>query len=132
VDIVVVTSEDVERYETSPVLVIHPALKEGGQTMRGTESSPSEAGRWLEYARSGLILAEEERPGDLLESLCFRTQQAGGKALKALLIHRERGVPYTHDLAVLRRLGGVGGRADEGLRPFTSPTERKRNSGNAL
>ena len=28
-DVIVVTPEDIERYGSSPVLIIHPALKEG-------------------------------------------------------------------------------------------------------
>ncbi len=42
-----------------------------------------------------------------LEIICFHCQQAGEKALKALLQHLGRDVPRTHDLVEIRRLLGA-------------------------
>jgi HEPN domain-containing protein len=36
-----------------------------------------------------------------LEDLCFNAQQAAEKAIKALLIQRDAGFPYVHDIAAL-------------------------------
>ena len=58
---------------------------------------PGSAGDWLRYARSDLELARIDKPeGVLLESLCFHTQQAAEKALKAALIFLEIDYPKTH------------------------------------
>ena len=39
--------------------------------------------------------------GYYLEDLCFNAQQAAEKAIKALLIQRDAGFPYVHDIAAL-------------------------------
>ena len=42
------------------------------------------AGRWLAYAESDLAVAYGvDRPGVILETLCFHAQQATEKAIKA-------------------------------------------------
>lgn len=43
-------------------------------------------------------------PGVYLEDLCYDTQQAAEKAIKALLIHLDVCFPYTHDLTQLLTL----------------------------
>lgn len=48
------------------------------------------------------------------EDLCFDTQQAAEKALKALLVQRNVPFPYVHDLATLLTLIG---QSDEEIPP---------------
>ncbi len=61
--------------------------------------SPDE---WVRYARSDLALAEAVPPeAVLLETLCFHTQQAAEKALKAVIVWEKTQVRKTHDLSVL-------------------------------
>jgi HEPN domain-containing protein len=63
---------------------------------------PSEDPReWLNRARSNLLLASAQREGIYREDLCFNAQQAAEKAIKALLIQRDAGFPYVHDIAAL-------------------------------
>jgi len=56
---------------------------------------------WLNRAGGNLIRAKTETPGAYLEDLCFDAQQAAEKAIKAVLLAREAGFPYVHDLATL-------------------------------
>ncbi len=64
--------------------------------------SPGSADDWLRHAKSDLELARIEKPeGVLLESLCFHTQQAAEKALKAALIFAEIDHPKTHNIRTL-------------------------------
>jgi HEPN domain-containing protein len=60
----------------------------------------------LNRARSSL--AKAKAAGDIpevyLEDLCFDTQQAAEKAIKAVLIHLDVQFPYVHDLARLLTL----------------------------
>jgi HEPN domain-containing protein len=45
------------------------------------------AARWLAYAESDLAVAHGvDRPGVILETLCFHAQQAAEKAIKAVLV----------------------------------------------
>jgi HEPN domain-containing protein len=65
-----------------------------------------EARLWLQYAKSDLdaayVLLKE---GDFFpRQICFLSQQAGEKALKAVLVHLEINFPKTHDLDRLREL----------------------------
>ena len=47
--------------------------------------------------------------GVLLEDLCFESQQAAEKAIKAVFVHRGTSFPYIHDLGeLLKRLEGSG------------------------
>ncbi|MCX7023431.1 MAG: HEPN domain-containing protein [Spirochaetes bacterium] len=65
---------------------------------------------WLLVATDDLDAAEHLFSGMTrvpLEIICFHCQQAGEKALKALLQHLGRDVPRTHDLVELRRLLGT-------------------------
>lgn len=66
----------------------------------------NEAKRWMVYAKSDLDAAHT-----LLESgeffprqICFMAQQAGEKALKAILVYLEISFPHTHDLDRIREL----------------------------
>lgn len=57
---------------------------------------------WLRFARSDLSLAQAPKPADVLfETLCFHTQQAAEKALKAVLIAHNVEFPRTHNLRTL-------------------------------
>jgi HEPN domain-containing protein len=69
---------------------------------------PSELGTphdWLRRAKSNLVRARQPKPEEVLwEDLCFDTQQASEKALKAVLL--SRGIPFqfVHDIAELLTL----------------------------
>jgi HEPN domain-containing protein len=69
---------------------------------------PNEVGTphdWLRRAKSNLIRAKQPKPEEVLwEDLCFDTQQAAEKALKAALL--ARGIPFrfVHDIAELLTL----------------------------
>jgi HEPN domain-containing protein len=64
-----------------------------------TPGSPED---WLRHARSDLALARQRNAPDiLLTTLCFHTQQAVEKGIKAVLVQRGIVFPYTHDLARL-------------------------------
>jgi HEPN domain-containing protein len=57
---------------------------------------------WLRHAKSDLALARlRHAPDILLTTLCFHTQQAVEKGIKAVLVQRGIVFPYTHDLARL-------------------------------
>ena len=65
---------------------------------------------WLRYARSSFALASAPRQeGVLWENLCFETQQAAEKAVKAVLQQKGIVFPYVHDLQVLLDLLGERG-----------------------
>ena len=58
--------------------------------------------RWLENARADLALALVALPpGGMYEHLCFHTQQAAEKSLKAVLISCGIDIPCTHNLQAL-------------------------------
>lgn len=66
---------------------------------------PGSAEDWLRRAHSDLALARLPRPpGVLFEDLCFHSQQAAEKALKAVLVARSRPVPRTHSIPRLLEL----------------------------
>ena len=57
---------------------------------------------WLTFARSDLAIAKVDRTGAIsYESLCFHTQQAVEKTLKALLVFDNIEFPRTHNLRIL-------------------------------
>src|SRR4029077_7250389 len=56
---------------------------------------------WLRRARSNLARAKNRIPEACLEDLCFDSQQAAEKAIKAVFIHRGLPFPFTHYLAHL-------------------------------
>jgi HEPN domain-containing protein len=66
------------------------------------DPAPGSPEDWLRYARSDLALAQQQvSPAVLLATLCFHTQQAAEKSLKAVLLQQGVVFPYTHDLAQL-------------------------------
>jgi HEPN domain-containing protein len=65
-------------------------------------ADPSDPRAWLERARSNLLLAEKgKRKGVMLEDLCFNSQQAAEKALKAVCLHHHLDFPKTHSISRL-------------------------------
>jgi len=64
---------------------------------------PSDPCEWLRRARSNLALAAQApgQPEILYEDLCFEAQQAAEKALKAILVGRQRDFRKTHDVGEL-------------------------------
>ena len=66
---------------------------------RPSAGSPDD---WLRHARSDLALARQRgEPDILLEALCFHTQQAAEKCIKAVLLHHGTKFPFTHSIARL-------------------------------
>jgi len=69
---------------------------------------PNEVGTpydWLRRAKSNLIRAKQPKPEEVLwEDLCFDTQQAAEKALKAVLLARRIPFRFVHDIAELLTL----------------------------
>jgi len=55
---------------------------------------PDDPREWLNRGQSSLVLAEHMTEDVYLEDLGFNAQQAGEKAVKALLIHREIEYPF--------------------------------------
>jgi HEPN domain-containing protein len=57
---------------------------------------------WISFAKSDLAIAKVDRTGSIsYESLCFHTQQAVEKALKAVLIFDNIEFPRTHNIRIL-------------------------------
>lgn len=67
---------------------------------------PDDPREWLNRARSNLARARAhlDIPEVYLEDLCFDTQQAAEKAIKAVLILLGVSFPYVHDLGELLSL----------------------------
>lgn len=65
--------------------------------------SPDDPLEWLNRAKSNLERAKSDTrlTGVYLEDLCFDTQQAAEKAIKAVLIHLDIEFPYVHDITDL-------------------------------
>lgn len=60
---------------------------------------------WLRRAKSNLALARVQKTKDICwEDLCFETQQAAEKAIKAVLIHNMIQFRFVHDIAELLTL----------------------------
>ena len=72
----------------------------GRRRKRSTLGSPEE---WLAHAESDLNLARlgKDRDDVLPEQVCFHSQQAAEKALKAVLLHRKIEFPFIHDIEAL-------------------------------
>ena len=69
------------------------------EPVRGT---PQE---WLRRAKSNLARAKQPKPEEALwEDLCFDTEQAAEKAVKAILVFRGIEFPKTHDIRALLTL----------------------------
>jgi HEPN domain-containing protein len=105
--------------------------------------APEDPREWLNRARSNLVLARMQGEGVYLEDLCFNTQQAVEKAIKALLIQRHIQFPYVHDIAELLTVLEEAGqesrkRSDRqkgspGLRSLrATPVSRRRSAGRSI
>lgn len=73
------------------------------EDLRRVPGSPAE---WLDHAASDLRLAElaSREPGIRREQVCFHTQQAAEKSIKAVLLKRRVGFPLTHNIGILLAL----------------------------
>jgi HEPN domain-containing protein len=65
---------------------------------------PDDPREWISRAKSNLALARNVIPEVDLEDLCFDTQQASEKSVKAVFIKRGEKFPFSHDLDRLLRL----------------------------
>ncbi len=67
-----------------------------------TPTDPSDPRAWLQRAHSNLILAQKGKyKGVMLEDLCFNTQQAAEKAIKAVCIYVGMDFPKVHSISHL-------------------------------
>ena len=75
---------------------------------RRMPGSPEE---WLDHAKSDLRLARLASSDSSIrrEQVCFHTQQAAEKAIKAVLLFRNVGFPLTHDIEELVELAEESG-----------------------
>ncbi len=66
----------------------------------------AETQRWLAYARQDLTAAQAlaGHTQSFPQQICFLSQQAAEKSLKAVLIFRQIEFPFRHDLELLRTL----------------------------
>ena len=74
--------------------------------MNGAELIVQEARRWLQFSAEDLDVAQwllADR-SSAPRHVCWLSQQAAEKALKAALVLEEIDFPYTHDLNALRNL----------------------------
>jgi HEPN domain-containing protein len=74
-----------------------------------------EARIWMSYAKSDLDAAYTllEKGDFFPRQICFMSQQAGEKALKAILVYLGTNFPKTHDLDLIRELIPVGWKLKE-------------------
>ncbi len=74
--------------------------------MNGSELVVQEARRWLQFSAEDLDVAQRLLTDRLSapRHVCWFSQQAADKALKAALLLEEIDFPYTHDLNALRNL----------------------------
>jgi len=74
--------------------------------MRGDSPHVQEALRWLRFANEDLDVAERLLRDDRVAArhICWLSQQAAEKAIKAALTLDEVTFPFTHDLDALRNL----------------------------
>ena len=64
--------------------------------------APGAPADWLRHANSDLALARSKRTPEILpEALCFHAQQSVEKALKAVLLSKNRVPPRTHNIRTL-------------------------------
>lgn len=70
--------------------------------MSRKNSDSGDPAMWIRYAKADLALAQVPLPEDsFYEPLCFHTQQAAEKALKAVLIANAISYPKTHNIRTL-------------------------------
>src|SRR6266571_2005457 len=75
--------------ETTSVWCITPLYVRAGQSMPPDTPTPGSPEDWLRHARSDLALAQQRSaPEILLTTLCFHTQQAAEKGIKAVLVQQ--------------------------------------------
>lgn len=73
--------------------------------MQHNQNNLGSAEEWLNRAKSNLALAKQPKSEEIyFEDLCFETQQAAEKALKAVLISKKITFRFVHDLAELLTL----------------------------
>ena len=73
--------------------------------MSVSEQSLQAGLQWLDAAREDIDVAERlAKDGVALKSVCYHSQQAAEKALKAGLVIDGKSPPRTHNLETLRRL----------------------------
>jgi HEPN domain-containing protein len=66
------------------------------------QHEPGSVGRWLQYARGDMAMAEQPVSADVPYLLrCFHAQQAAEKSVKAVLLHYGVAFPPSHNLSVL-------------------------------
>ena len=63
--------------------------------------APDDPREWLSRAHSNLRKAQMTTSGVFFEDLCFDTQQAAEKSIKAVMIARGIKFPYIHNIAKL-------------------------------
>ena len=74
--------------------------------MNGADVVVQEARRWLQFSAEDLDVAQRllADRSSAPRHVCWLSQQAADKALKAALVLEEIDFPYTHDLNALRNL----------------------------
>lgn len=74
--------------------------------MNSTDTTVREALRWLRYSGEDLAVASKLTTLDLpaLRHICWLSQQAAEKALKAALVYNKIDFRPTHDLDALRNM----------------------------
>lgn len=65
---------------------------------------PSDAERWLQFAREDLRMAELALEEGIFNQVCFHSQQSAEKSVKGLLSHQNGTPPRTHLMSDLLRL----------------------------
>jgi len=86
--------------------------------------SPGSPQDWLKHALSDFYLGKEgQNEFVLFDTLCFHFQQAGEKALKALLISKNISFPKTHNLNTLFKLLPVDMEIPETIKKASRLTE---------
>ncbi len=64
---------------------------------------PSDAERWLSFARDDLRMAELALEEEIFNQVCFHSQQSAEKSIKALISFQAKTPPRTHVMAELIR-----------------------------
>lgn len=81
--------------------------------MKGSkpQKPPGSPGEWLSHAESDLRLARLAYSDETIhfEQICFHTQQAAEKAIKAVLFAQHIDFPLTHDIEELLEIADTNG-----------------------
>lgn len=78
-----------------------------------------ETKRWLAFAQEDLQMAQYALTDEIFNQVCFHSQQAVEKSLKACLMQRDNATPRTHSIADLLRLLSVQWLGNTGTRLYT-------------